>query len=220
MLRILHFPTSSLRLPSLRILHNELSRLHHAISTSFPSLFDNTGPLQDLPHFSTIASRPESPGQIFLDDNTNGLTATSKSIYGKFNYHVNELSSFSSTHWHELGFLPPSHNIPWKAIYQLPTSKKEGDVQFKLFHNILPSLTVLHHLNSVIPSSCGWCGERGTIHHLFIICPSIQPALNLLHKLLSHLLPDIKLNFDFYWVLIPHARGRDREPGKFPNNKS
>ena len=69
----------------------------------------------------------------------------------------------------------------------------------------------MNHLNRDIPPECGWCGERGTIHHLFILCPAIQPALNLLHTLLSRLLPQLKLTFDIYWTLIPHAKRRDKE---------
>ena len=102
-------------------------------------------------------------------------------------------------------------------IYEPPASKKEGDVQYKLLHNVLPSLSVLHHFNPSIPSNCGWCGERGTITHLFVTCRSIQPALNLLHSLLSRLLPAFHLDFDVYWTLIPHARGRNRETVRLGN---
>ena len=99
----------------------------------------------------------------------------------------------------KIGFLDSSTKLQWEQSYQLPSSKKEGDVQFKLFHNnFLPSLVVLHHLNPDIFSSCGWCGEKGSIHHLFIMCPAIQPALNLLHSLLNRLLPSLQLNFDVY----------------------
>ena len=90
-------------------------------------------------------------------------------------------------------------------------------MQFKLLHNFLHSLPVLHHLNSDISPLCGWCGERGSIQHLFIMCPAIQPALNLLHTLLNRLLPSVHLNFDLYWALIPHAKSRNREAVRIAN---
>ena len=84
-------------------------------------------------------------------------------------------------------------------------------------HNVLPSLPVLHHINPDISPSCGWCNERGTILHLFISCEFIQPALDLLHRLLSCLLPGVKLDFDLYWTLVPHVRGRSREAVNLSN---
>ena len=121
------------------------------------------------------------------------------------------------TPWHDAGLIPSAVHVPWRVVYQPPTSKKEGDVQYKLLHNVLPSLPVLHHLNGDIPRECGWCGERGDILHLFIKCPSIQSALTLLHTFLGRLLPDIRLDFDLYWTLIPHARGRRREAVRLGN---
>ena len=66
-------------------------------------------------------------------------------------------------------------------------------------------------------SSCGWCGERGTLLHLFIQCPAIQPGLNLLHSLLHRILHDLQLDFDLYWTLVPCARGRCREAVRLSN---
>ena len=142
---------------------------------------------------------------------------SSKSLYLLFNQNINDNSSPTLTPWHDRGYFPSSLHIPWRAIYQPPTSKKEGDVQYKLLHNVLPSLPVLHHLNSNISSDCGWCGERGTITHLFITCPSIQPALNLLHSLISRLLPNLQLNFDIYWTLVPPARSRNKGAVRLAN---
>ena len=76
---------------------------------------------------------------------------------------------------------------------------------------------MLHHLNNNISPTCRWCGERGTIWHLFIQCPSIQPALTLLHTLISRLLPGVPLNFNLYWSLIPHARRRDKQAVRIAN---
>ena len=141
---------------------------------------------------------PDSPVIFKLPLTKNGLSAPSKNLDVIFNKEINPDSSSSSTHWKNIGFLDSSTKLQWEQIYQLPTSKNEGDVQFKLFHNFLPSLAVLHHLNLDIFSSCRWCGEKGSIHHLFIMCPAIHLALNLLHSLPNRLLPSLQLNFDVY----------------------
>ncbi len=100
-----------------------------------------------------------------------------------------------------------------QSVYKPPISKKEGDVQYRLLHKILPSQEVLHYIDRTLPKTCGWCGpsERGTLLHLFFQCPSIQPALNLLHRCLRQLLPELTLTFETYWCLIHHGRGRQRE---------
>ena len=59
--------------------------------------------------------------------------------------------------------------------------------------------------------------KEGTILHLFFFCESLQPTLNLLHRLLSCLLPNVKINFELYWTLVSHARGRRREAVRLSN---
>ena len=127
------------------------------------------------------------------------------------NQQLNYLDNRYVSYWHKNGVIPAKQIIPWKQIYSLPTTKKEADAQFRLLHNILPNLTVLHHIDTNISPSCGWCGKRGTTIHLFIECPAIQPALNLLHAFLHKIMPNVHLNFDVYWSLFPHARGSSKE---------
>ena len=130
-----------------------------------------------------------TPFSVHIPDTNSSIS--SKAIYNVF--HASPPSP-SSSHWHENGFLNPGTAIQWKQLYHLPSTKKEDDVQFKLFHNILPSLAVLSHFVPDTSASCGWCGEPGSIQHLFITCPAIQPTLTLLHLTLSRLLPSTKLN--------------------------
>ena len=147
----------------------------------------------------------------------NAISAPSKVLYNVINANLNSHPSNETSHWHGNGVLNTNTNIQWSSIYSPPISKKEGDLQFKLLHNILPSLPVLHHLNPAISPTCGWCGDKGTIWNLFIACPSVQPLLNCLHSLLHRLLPDLLLNFDLYWALIPCARGRKKEAVRLSN---
>ena len=207
-----------LRPPSLRLIEHELRLLRSALSQCFPTLFLEKGcHLPDSVALQTVPLFPSSPVNFVLPSFENGLIATSKIAYRIFNNELNNLSSTLFSHWHDIGYLEPSTKLNWNLIYQLPTSKKEGDTQFRLLHNILPPLVVLHHFNPVISSLCGWCGEKGTIQHLFIQCPAIQPALKLLYDLLDHLLPSVQPTFDMYWTLVPHARGRSREAVRLAN---
>ena len=206
-----------LRAPSLRLLHMDIKCLHIRLVSEFPSLFNAEGYILSTNQLQHVPFRPDCAIDFNLPSHPNGLSAPSKVLYAIFNEEINHHSASPPSHWHEQGFLETLTKLQWKNIYQLPTSKKEGDLQFRLFHNFLPSLAVLHPLNPDISSFCGWCGEKGSIHHLFITCPAIQPALNLLHSLLNRLLPSLQFNFDLYWALIPHAKGRNREAVRLAN---
>ncbi|XP_022110871.1 MAM and LDL-receptor class A domain-containing protein 1-like [Acanthaster planci] len=83
--------------------------------------------------------------------------------------------------------LPP--DASWKQIFVSP-----------LRESVLPSASLTFNFVMV---------RRGrTLIHLFVLCPAILPALNLLHDLLGRLPPDLNLDFkfDLCWILIPHAR--------------
>ena len=184
---------------SSRLLNSDLQRLHSVLVRMFPSFFNFKGFLHAPALLLRICHQPDLPLNIKISSNIKGLFAPSKLIYAIINSTLNHLPEY--TFWHLQGFLDKDNEIQWKQIYELPTRKKQGDMQFKLLHNVIPSLPVLQHLNPDISSSCGWCGERGTIWHMFITCPSIQPTLN----------------FNIYWALIPHARRRSKEAVRLTN---
>ena len=202
---------------SRRLLNSDLQRLHSVLVRMFPSFFNSKGFLHAPALLLRICHQPDLPLNIKISSNIKGLSAPSKLIYAIINSTLNHLPEYIITFWHLQGFLDEDNEIQWKQIYELPTRKKQGDMQFKLLHNVIPSLPVLQHLNPDISSCCGWCGERGTIWHMFITCSSIQPTLNLLHRLICLLLPDLQLNFNIYWALIPHARRRSKEAVRLAN---
>ena len=205
------------RPPSLRLIEHETRLLRTALSKVFPTLFNDRGCHLGESDLQTLSLTPDTPINFALASSENGLIASSKAVYRIYRKELNNVTTSSKSHWHDIGYLDPSTKMNWLSIYQLPTPKKEADIQYRLLHNILPPLTVLHRLNPDISSFCGWCGELGTIQHLFIECQRIQPSLNLLHNLLGNLLPSAKLNFDSYWALIPHARGRDKKVIRLAN---
>lgn len=205
-----HFATSTPFRTSTRRLASDLKLFQRLVST-LSSHFDSNGCRPGRGDLRDSLDAPPPPPVVTLPPDTDGLAAPTKLLYKLLNSRVNDLPGKTITHWHRIGYIDSDVNIQWKNIYHLPTSKKEGDIQFRLFHNILPSLPVLHHISSDHSPLCGWCGERGTITHLFITCPTVQPSLNLLHTLLQRLLPGTTLDFNSYWTLIPRVRGRRRE---------
>ncbi len=204
--------SSTISRTSTRCLSNDLGKIQSIICTLSKD-FNRKGCCVERINLLTLTSDPAPPPDIKFGADIDGLIAITKTIYDSFNTLINCLPVTTVTHWHSVGYINDKNNFQWKETHRLPTSKGEGDIQFKLFHNILPSLTVLHHIDPRHSPQCGWCGDRakGTIEHLFITCLAIQPSLNLLHALLQRLLPETTLTFDSYWTLIPHARGRGKE---------
>ena len=194
---------------SIRLLQLELSKLHGSLIELFPSFFSATGLRHRIPLID-LATHITSPFSIKIDNN-DFFIMKAHCLYRLLNRLVNSLPSFMLTHWHKIGVLSSSTPITWTEIYRLPSSKRDGDIQYKLMHNAVPSLPVLHHLNSEISPLCVRCGERGTILHLFFFCKFLKPALDLLHHLISSLLPTVRVKFEHYWTLVSCARGRCRE---------
>ena len=209
--------SSTSRHLSLRLLEKQLSFMHSILLGLFPSLFDERGFRQPVRTIQDLNSKPDRPLNVIISNMDNVISAPSKLLYTIINSNINSSSTSTSSPWHINGFLDSLTRIQWKSIYSPPTSKKERDTQYKLLHNVLVFLQVLHHLNPAVSSLCGWCGDEGTIWHLFITCPSVQPLLNCIYCLLHRLLLDLKLNFDLYWALIPCARSRKREAVRLAN---
>ena len=198
------FPSST------RILQAELIKLHKVLVRAFPHLFNSTGYRLSTRHLQDSGDLQALQLEIQIDPDCNITNSPSRIIYQHMNRQMNSLENKTCTYWHTNGVIPVNQVIPWKQIYHLPVSKREANTQFRLLHNILPSLTVLHHFKPNISPMCAWCGQKGTTLHLFIECPSIQPALNLLHFLLHGTIPDVTLDFDVYWSLLPYAKGRSK----------
>ena len=197
---------------SQRLVDKELSILKYRLSITFPAFFTSFGLKESFRQLCT------TPNPLLIKLATRTVTVSTKAIYRLMKRHLNCYDSSSSpTFWHESKVISCDTKIIWTEIYAPPTVKKDGDTQYKLLHNVLPSLPVLHHFNDDISPECGWCGEMGTIIHLFIQCPAIQESLNVLHELMTKLITNIHIDFDLYWALVPHASGRCREAVRLCN---
>ena len=181
-----------------------MNSIHSILTDAFPQHFDRhrlltlTEPLQGLPTF------PQPFPAVVIPPDVDGLNLAPKNIYKLLCCAVHSLpEQVLKTPWHNNATVQPSTRVNWKEIYSPLISKREAGIQYRLLHNI----QVLHHINHITPKECGWCGERGTCTHMFVDCPSIRPALLLLHRLLKSILPNVNMNFEHYWCLVPHAGG-------------
>ena len=197
---------------SSRILQGELSAAQECIINAFPNTFNKNGarrpPIEMITDFYSLH---EPPPDIRLGDSVSPAAFHTKYVYSVINAEVNTLPPKPRTPWHN-NVLQPENTIPWTNIYRLPVSKKEGDIQYRLIHKILPSQEVLHHLNPSLPKTCGWCGPqgKGDLLHLFFKCPHLQPALQLLHSLIRRTFPNLKLDFAIFWCLLHNKKGPKR----------
>ena len=62
----------------------------------------------------------------------------------------------------------------WKTIYPKLATNKQGDVNWKIAHRILPSALSLHHATVYNTPHCPHCQTIENIEHLFIHCQFTQ----------------------------------------------
>ncbi len=72
-----------------------------------------------------------SPAAVIIGTNIDGLITPSMIIYSKINDSINSLPDTKPNHWLDKGYVDKDTNFDWKETHRLPTSKKEGDNQFK-----------------------------------------------------------------------------------------
>ena len=73
------------------------------------------------------------------------------------------------------GFLPPHFNTTfWKTIYPKLATNKQGDVNWKITHHILPTALSLHRAAVYNTPHCPHCQTIENTEHLFIHCQFTQ----------------------------------------------
>ena len=74
-------------------------------------------------------------------------------------------------HWQATLQLPPTFNKEfWKNLYPPLASNKQGNLNWKIAHRILPTALSLHRMTVHPTSACHNCGEVETIPHLLLHC--------------------------------------------------
>ena len=62
----------------------------------------------------------------------------------------------------------------WKTLYSPLISNKQGDINWKVAHRVLPTALSLNRMNVYNSSVCHRCGVTDTIKHALIDCPVID----------------------------------------------
>ena len=78
-------------------------------------------------------------------------------------------------HWRQILRQDPQFNTTfWKTIYPKLATNKQGDVNWKIAHRILPTALSLHHATVYNTPHCPHCQTIENIEHLFIHCQFTQ----------------------------------------------
>jgi hypothetical protein len=91
-----------------------------------------------------------------------------------------------------------SFSPTWKAPYRNPSLKSDGDISWRLLHHSLSSPSLSNKMNTEIPPSCPFCAQTGTLIHMFIFCPSLDPLGNYLSKLVSKVNQELVLDMKLF----------------------
>ena len=74
---------------------------------------------------------------------------------------------------------PPIFNKQfWKNLYQPLKSNKQGDLDWKIAHRILPPALSLQRMTVHPTPACHNCGEVETLPHLLLHCQDLTPLWN------------------------------------------
>ena len=100
----------------------------------------------------------------------------------------------SLTHWQQSLLAPPIFNNHfWKMRYPSLASNKQGDINWKLSHRILPTALSLFRATVYHIPNCHTCQTSETIDRIFLQCPSVQTCIDKLTNITLKLNDHMKL---------------------------
>ena len=181
----------NLTTPAHRQLCLDLAAINAKISLSAPTV---------LRSFSSLISIEVASERKFLNIDV----MSRASIYDLSLHIIYSKGSFPLHHVER--FIPESKEIMpvWKASYRSPSTKLDGDTAWRLLHNCLSSPSLVHKINSSIPSSCPLCGSEGTTMHMFLVCPGLSLLSAYLQNILFTISCDLRLDLKtFLFHLFP-----------------
>ena len=69
--------------------------------------------------------------------------------------------------------------VCWSSLYDYPIEKKDGDISWRLLHNILVTPNSFHKWNVIPSPNCPWCpSEEGNIIHMMFLCKTTESLWN------------------------------------------
>ena len=97
------------------------------------------------------------------------------------------------TYWQTTLPLPPTFNTQfWKNLYPPLASNKQGDLNWKIAHRVLPTALSLNRMTVHPTPACHLCNEVETLSHLILHCQHLIPLWDCLQmytdKITTHTL--------------------------------
>ena len=104
-------------------------------------------------------------------------------------YHLRTKFIFSKFHVkvpnHCLGdYIPDTREITpvWKSPFRTPSSKKDGDISWRILNNRIASPRYLHGIGAKDSNTCPFCDNDGTVFHMFWECRKLSPLKEYLSR--------------------------------------
>ena len=163
------------------------------MNCSIPPYLTATAPSNKLPANFTTYSRPcqypekliynapttaaSTPQPTFEISHANTTDPSTPLQHYRTRHFYRDLVTCRNTnlpaipHWQATLQPPPTFNKEfWKNLYPPLASNKQGNLNWKIAHRILPTALSLHRMTVHPTSTCHNCGEVETIPHLLLHC--------------------------------------------------
>ena len=142
----------------------------------------NTNNLRPPPTIqpSFVINNP-SPGSTPTD-----LLACKTRTFYRHLHHAHKPPVPAVDRWKQLLQPTPVFNAKqWRTLYSPLATNKQGDLNWKIAHRVLPTALSLNKMTVYDSPDCHRCGETDTIEHALLECPTvltfwrkIEPLLN------------------------------------------
>ena len=166
-----------------------LSAIHEMITDKTPRTLSKTTqeltellnaiPLQWSQQIFTNAPRPPPTLQPCFMISSPGQTPTDILSYKTRHFYSHLLEArkpvIPALDYWKLAFKPePLFNAKlWRTLYSPLVTNKQGDVNWKIVHRVLPTALSLNRMNVYDSPNCHQCGMTDTIEHALLECPRV-----------------------------------------------
>ena len=122
--------------------------------------------------------------------------------------HAEKIAIPSLNYWQHTLSQPPNFDASfWKATYPILATNKQGDVNWKVSHRILPSALSLFRGTVYHTPNCHSCHVTENIEHIFLHCPATTPLWTSVQTYINKLTNNT-LNLDDNMKLFGLSRHR------------
>ena len=152
----------------------ELNEIHSAIPQKWAQIIctdQSREPSTLQPCFDINNPNPGQPPRSILQCKTRNFYAqlhqTQKPVVPAIDY------------WKQTLQPEPAFNAKqWRTLYSPLITNKQGDVNWKIAHRVLPTALSLNRMGVYDTADCYRCGATDTVEHSIIECPTIDNFWN------------------------------------------